>query len=113
MKKEDLTKLPQWAQTRIRVLERDLQSAWEEARRGAAGETRVRGRDGLREYFLPDSDTYTFVVQDGEITGEIEVRLSRPSSASDLAGLVVRSSTHALTIKPESVNACTISVRRY
>lgn len=65
MKQHDVTKLPKWAQDRMRVLERDIDHYKQVAYDTGHGDTDIYIRRGLDErYYLPRYSKITFVIDE-------------------------------------------------
>ncbi len=96
---EDITKLPKWAQWKIKRLERDLEVAEKTIKNHEAGTGLITYQYLMgRKHGLPDGATVEFTVDNGRIDVSID------------KGLLRVSTSHTIQVLPRATNTFNVVI---
>ena len=116
--KEDITKLPQWAQNRIYVLENKISHLEKEVRiRTGIEKSRITIHDSLHDLhnpmsYVPDWNKVQFSLGDGH-WDYIETTLGDHNKNYEEPYVVVRSSIGRVFVAPEAANSLRVSLKMF
>lgn len=105
---EDWTKLPKWAQSRLRVLEANYESLRERLAAMDAGQTDTWMERSQEKIHLPQGVAITFRTRHGEI----QCRVLGESEMNGEAGVLYVNSGGRIVIRPQVSNAIDLTVER-
>lgn len=94
----DVTKLPKWAQFKIKVLERNLELAKETAAKSDLPDSKISWRYAIDRHGIPDNATVEFDIDDTRIDISIVDGVLRVSSSGN-----------SISVLPRAANAVWIS----